>query len=170
MPGLHASESSPRGGGVRRVFSFRGYCRGNTPEQPAQRFEQYQLIQLMTGEDGKPLELGRGAMGITYKAVDINLRCPVTRAVRVPARHVAAAIADFVQAERRRQRQPNQEAYALERAPCMTGTKYGPPLYSCWLRFCRTRWKPHSERYSLRTRFHSARQPAFCGWRPAGRL
>jgi serine/threonine protein kinase len=46
-----------------------------TPEQPAQRFEHYQL---MTGEDGKPLELGRGAMGITYKALDINLRCPVT--------------------------------------------------------------------------------------------
>jgi hypothetical protein len=32
----------------------------------------------VTGEDGKPVELGRGAMGITYKAVDINLRCPVT--------------------------------------------------------------------------------------------
>lgn len=46
-----------------------------TPEQPAQRFEHYQL---MTGEDGKPVELGRGAMGVTYKAFDINLRCPVT--------------------------------------------------------------------------------------------
>jgi serine/threonine protein kinase len=32
----------------------------------------------LTGEDGKPVELGRGAMGITYKAFDINLRCPVT--------------------------------------------------------------------------------------------
>jgi Protein kinase domain len=44
-------------------------------EQPAQRFDHYELV---TGEDGKPVELGRGAMGITYKAFDINLRCPVT--------------------------------------------------------------------------------------------
>ncbi|HYY28793.1 MAG TPA: serine/threonine-protein kinase, partial [Chthoniobacterales bacterium] len=46
-----------------------------TPEHTAQRFEHYELV---TGEDGKPVELGRGAMGITYKALDINLRCPVT--------------------------------------------------------------------------------------------
>jgi hypothetical protein len=46
-----------------------------TPEQGKQRFEHYELV---TGEDGKPVELGRGAMGVTYKAVDINLRCPVT--------------------------------------------------------------------------------------------
>jgi Protein kinase domain/NACHT domain len=46
-----------------------------TASEPAQRFEHYQL---MTGEDGRPVELGRGAMGVTYKALDINLRCPVT--------------------------------------------------------------------------------------------
>ena len=34
--------------------------------------------ELVTGEDGKPLELGRGAMGVTYKAFDINLHCQVT--------------------------------------------------------------------------------------------
>jgi WD40 repeat protein/serine/threonine protein kinase len=44
-------------------------------EQAAQRFEHYELV---TGEDGKPVELGRGAMGATYKAFDVDLHCPVT--------------------------------------------------------------------------------------------
>jgi hypothetical protein len=46
-----------------------------TPDHSAQRFENYELE---TGGDGKPLELGRGAMGVTYKALDVDLRCPVT--------------------------------------------------------------------------------------------
>jgi hypothetical protein len=38
-------------------------------------FEHYELLR---AEDGHPLELGRGAMGVTYKAFDVDLRCPVT--------------------------------------------------------------------------------------------
>src|SRR5262245_56646849 len=45
------------------------------PGSAAQRFEHYEVA---LGEDGRPLELGRGAMGITYKAVDVDLQCPVT--------------------------------------------------------------------------------------------
>jgi len=50
------------------------------PVEPASgpglhRLEHYELV---TGEDGKPIELGRGAMGVTYKALDVDLRCAVT--------------------------------------------------------------------------------------------
>ena len=41
----------------------------------AQQFENYEL---MLDQDGRPVELGRGAMGITYKAFDLDLHCPVT--------------------------------------------------------------------------------------------
>ena len=44
-------------------------------EQAASRFEHYEIV---LNEDGKPLELGRGAMGVTFKAFDVDLRCPVT--------------------------------------------------------------------------------------------
>jgi serine/threonine protein kinase len=45
------------------------------PDTWAPRFEHYELL---TAKDGKPIELGRGAVGITYKAFDIDLRCVVT--------------------------------------------------------------------------------------------
>ena len=54
------------------------------PQYPVQRFEHYKLV---TGEDGKPIELGRGAMGVTYKAVHVWLQCPVTLKV-INARYV----------------------------------------------------------------------------------
>src|SRR5262249_11844025 len=45
-----------------------------TPVQALQCFEHYELV---TGEDGTPVELGRGAMGVTYKAFDVDLHCQV---------------------------------------------------------------------------------------------
>src|SRR6202035_4655441 len=46
-----------------------------TSEQADHRFENYEIVK---GEDGIPVELGRGAVGITYKAFDVDLHCPVT--------------------------------------------------------------------------------------------
>jgi tetratricopeptide (TPR) repeat protein len=46
-----------------------------SPSLSALRFEHYQIL---TQEDGTPVELGRGAMGVTYKGFDIGLRMPVT--------------------------------------------------------------------------------------------
>jgi serine/threonine protein kinase len=45
-----------------------------TLDHLTQRFEHYELV---TGEEGKPVELGRGAMGVTYKAFDVDLHCSV---------------------------------------------------------------------------------------------
>ena len=38
---------------------------------------QFEHYEILTRQDGSPFELGRGAMGVTYKGIDINLRCPV---------------------------------------------------------------------------------------------
>ena len=39
-----------------------------TPGQVVRRFDHYELV---TGEDGKPVELGRGAMGVTRRLTSI---------------------------------------------------------------------------------------------------
>jgi len=45
------------------------------------RFENYELLR---NPDGSPLELGRGAMGVTYKARDTDLHCDVALKVISP--------------------------------------------------------------------------------------
>ena len=61
-------------GGIQSGEPSSGYTLKSPPDQPAQRFDHYELV---TGEDGKPVELGRGAMGVTYKACAKSAAAPI---------------------------------------------------------------------------------------------
>jgi hypothetical protein len=52
--------------------------RTSASQRSKREVERFQHYELLKDDDGKPVELGRGAMGVTYKAVDVDLRCPVT--------------------------------------------------------------------------------------------
>ena len=63
-------------GGEPAATEERGSASGSADNaEEVLRFENYEL---MLDNDGRPIELGRGAMGVTYKALDVDLRCPVT--------------------------------------------------------------------------------------------
>jgi serine/threonine protein kinase/predicted ATPase len=51
-----------------------------TANQPISRDAPARLAhyELVTDGNGRPVELGRGAMGVTYKALDVDLHCLVT--------------------------------------------------------------------------------------------
>ncbi len=55
-----------------------------------EKFEHYELLK---NEDGSVMELGHGAMGVTYKAFDTNLRCHVALKV-ISAAHLNDATAE----------------------------------------------------------------------------
>ena len=74
--------SKPRPSGHRRIFERRRLLRGisvcfTVNAQKMADAERYQHYEVLKRADGSLWELGRGAMGITYKAFDTNLRCPV---------------------------------------------------------------------------------------------
>ena len=52
--------------------------RGSAETEPMSIVRRFENYEVMLDQDGKPIELGRGAMGVTYKALDVDLRCPVT--------------------------------------------------------------------------------------------
>ena len=63
-----------------------------TPEEAVQRFAHYELVK---NEGGTPVELGRGAMGITYKAFDVDLHRPAALKV-ISERYLGDEAAPFV--------------------------------------------------------------------------
>ena len=96
-----------------------------TPEQAVQRFEHYELVK---GEDGKPVELGRGAMGVTYKAFDVDLHSPVTLKV-VSERYLGDESGGFVFYAKPAQRR----GFGIQTLPlCCTWAELGAITSTRW--------------------------------------
>jgi serine/threonine protein kinase len=72
-------------GVLNRKRSYHGYCLScllDPALEPDQLLEpekknQFEPYEILKHSDGAPVELGRGSMGITYRAVDTNLQLPV---------------------------------------------------------------------------------------------
>jgi serine/threonine protein kinase len=60
------------------------------PDIPSElQFDQYRILK---DADGASIELGHGAMGVTYKAFDVHLQCPVALKI-INARYIGDASA-----------------------------------------------------------------------------
>jgi len=57
---------------LQQALGTQTYSVSNTSSEL--RFEHYTVLQ---NAEGKPFELGHGGMGVTYKAFDVHLQCPV---------------------------------------------------------------------------------------------